>query len=127
MNRTILQIYQEHGVLTNIDDLFSRNIVRPEKKNLLRDFLNFNFRDAYESYITSQQYLRDYEHIREKESDNFAVLFNYISRIFVQYYTFSKGNKPKTGLKCRLRKIKNISDDKIFKVRKQDNVLINSI
>ena len=39
--------------------------------------------------------MNDYYHIHQREGEKFAILFNYISKIFIQYYTKSKGNKPK--------------------------------
>jgi hypothetical protein len=123
MNKTILQIYQQHGQLNNIDEIIFKNLIRQEKKDLIIEFLNMTFRDAYKFYLNSQQYLRDYDNIQEKECQNFAILFNYISKIFLEYYTLSKGNRVKSHL-VRFRKIKNQKDDassKIFSVFRENN------
>jgi hypothetical protein len=106
MNKSILQIYKEYNIIKSVDDIFEKNLILEDKKEYFKDFFNLSFKDSYELYITSRQYLKDYEDIAEKECENFAILYNYISRIFVQYYTFSKGNRPKSNEKSRIRKIK---------------------
>jgi hypothetical protein len=91
MPMTILSIYQHFGFFLNMDQLFERNMVRDEKKSLLREFMSQTFKVLFETYLTSEQYQRDYDTTRE-ENENLAVLFDYTCKIFTQYYTTLKGN-----------------------------------
>ena len=96
LEKTIFLIYKENCDSREFDEEFIRNNVREDKKELLNEFLSMTFSEAFEFYITSQHYVKDYESIREKEGDKVAVLFNYISKIFIEYYTLSKGNSKKS-------------------------------
>lgn len=95
LSKLVIQIYQSHGALQNLEALYDQNLVKNDMKNLLDEFLNLTFKQAYELYTKSEQYLRDYQRIRDKEDDNFAILFYYCSKIFIDYFTLSKGNKKK--------------------------------
>jgi hypothetical protein len=94
MSKSIVQIYQTHGGLKNIYP-FQQDTVKKEKKILLEEFLNLTFNQAFECYTKSEQYLRDYDSIKEKEGDKIAILFDFVSKIFTRYFTLSKGNKRK--------------------------------
>jgi hypothetical protein len=121
MSMSILSIYQSFGFFKNMDELFENNMVRPEKKELLREFLVLNFKDAFESYLAAEQYQRDYENTRE-ENENLAILFDYTCKIFTQYYSLSKGNKQQ---KRRGSKNKNaisvVMEEKNEKHEKHEN------
>jgi hypothetical protein len=106
LSKSILQMYQAHGALKNLESLIEQNLVRPENKTLLKEFLNLTFKEAFELYTKSEQYLRDYQNIRDKEDDNFAILFDYSSKIFIDYFAVSKGNKQKMLTKDGHRKNK---------------------
>jgi hypothetical protein len=123
INKTLLEIYEEFKIFTSIEELHGKNLIRDDKFGILKELMSMTFRDAFENYITSKMYLRDYEIIQEKEDEKFAILFNYISRIFIQYYTYSKGNKPKNMQKSRIRLIKNQKHE-LFAVVKGDNINI---
>lgn len=96
--KTILEIYQEFNVLGSLDDLESKGYVITSRKKILEDFLNMTFKQAYENYIHSNQFKKDYAQICEKEGQQFAILFSYIAQIFIQYYQKSTGNKRKERL-----------------------------
>jgi len=118
MEKTILQVYQYYGLLLDYEELLKNSNIKEEKRNYLKQFVNLTFKDAYDIYISSNQYLKDYDRIIEKEGRSFAVLFDYIARIFVQYYTLSKGNKPKNENK----KIKFTPKSKsMFKIMRHED------
>jgi hypothetical protein len=106
---SILSVYQNFGFLLNMEELFQNQMVRPDKKSLLREFLSQNFKFLFETYLTSEQYQRDYELTRE-ENENLAVLFDYTCKIFTQYYTTSKGNNLHKSRKANTKK-QIISED----------------
>lgn len=102
LEKSIYEIYKEYKIIPSIEYFIEKNYLLPDKVNLFKDFLNLTFRDVFEYYINSKQYVKDYYHIHQREGEKFAILFNYISKIFIQYYSKSKGNRPK--------KIKNEHD-----------------
>jgi hypothetical protein len=98
LDKTILQIYNEFGVLTSLSELIERKLIRRDKFEVFIEFISKPFRDIFESYITSKRFAEDTKFINQKEGDKFSHIFNYISTSFIKYYSSSKGNKPKSKL-----------------------------
>jgi hypothetical protein len=119
LDTTILDIYKENGVITSVEDYKEKDFIVEDKFDVFKNFLSLTFKDVFESYITSKQYIKDYHHIKDREGEGFAILFNFISKIFIQYYTKSKGNKHK-GRKLK-RKIEPAVDRNKLK-KKVNNV-----
>lgn len=102
LNRTILSIYKEHDIIPSFEEFEQKGYIIQGKAGLFKDFLNLTFREVFLKYLDSQQYIKDYKHILEREGEGFALLFNYISKVYVTYYDKSKGNrnqKQKIGRK----------------------------
>jgi hypothetical protein len=95
LEKSILEIYKEHKIISSIEEFMSKKYLIEDKVQVFKDFLSLTFRNVFEYYINSKQYVKDYYHIQQREGEKFAILFNYISKIFIQYYTKSKGNRPK--------------------------------
>ena len=120
LEKTILEIYQECKIITSLDDFVKKNYLKDDKVNIFTQFLSLTFKDVFDYYLNSHQYFKDYNYILKREGEGFAVLFNYISKIFVFYYEKSKGN-----FKKKEEKIAN----KIFEIKKItlfDNSLFNN-
>jgi hypothetical protein len=121
LDRSIYEIYQENGVITSIEEFMEKGYIIEDKIDVFRNFLRLTFREVFESYVASKQYIKDYHHIKKREGEEFAILFNFISKILVQYYTKSKGNQLKEEGKKRVKIEKTESGkDKInlFEIRK---------
>lgn len=58
-------------------------------------FMSMTYRELFEKYIDSKRFMEDSNAIREKEGEKFELLYRYVAKIFVQYYSISKGNKTK--------------------------------
>lgn len=124
LEKSIYEIYREYKIIPSVEEFIEKKYLYEDKINLFKDFLNLTFRDVFEYYINSKQYVKDYNHIVEREGEPFAILFNYISKIFVQYYLKSKGNKHKknrevmkdTCLIQRIKLAKNLHNRKRVKV-----------
>jgi hypothetical protein len=67
-------------------------------------------RHVFESYLASKQYAKEFKTIQEREGDKFAVLYGFICKIFVNYYTYSKGNRPKK-IEKRIRFMKIVDEE----------------
>jgi len=99
LEKTIYDIYREYKIIPSVEEFISRKYLIDDKISIFVDFLNLTFKNVFEYYVNSKQYVKDYYHIMNREGEKFAILFNYISKVFIQYYTKSKGNKPKNKLK----------------------------
>jgi hypothetical protein len=95
LDKTIYDIYREFKIIPSVEEFLSKKYLIDDKVQIFRDFLNLTFKNVFEYYVNSKQYVKDYYHIMNREGEKFAILFNYISKVFIQYYTKSKGNKPK--------------------------------
>jgi hypothetical protein len=113
LNKTILEIYKEHGIIESIEDYIEKGYLLENKIDLFRDFSSLTFRQVFEKYLDSRQYIKDYNHIQKREGDGFAILFNYISKVYVVYYEKSIGNKNKNS-KNNLNNDNESNDDSII-------------
>lgn len=96
INKTIFEIFQEFELITTSkEDFFSNIFLNEEKEELLDHLLNLTYKEAFDSYLKSDRYTYDIQYIRQREGDKFAFLYVYVSKIFIKYYTCSKGNKSK--------------------------------
>jgi len=99
LEKTIYDIYREYKIIPSVEEFISKKYLIDDKIPIFVDFLNLTFKNVFEYYVNSKQYVKDYYHIMNREGEKFAILFNYISKVFIQYYTKSKGNKPKNKYK----------------------------
>ena len=81
LDKTILEIYKEYDIISSAEDFIEKGFVFEEKQNVFKNFLNLSFKSVFESYISSKQYIKDYHHIKVREGEPFAILFNFISRV----------------------------------------------
>lgn len=93
MNKTIIQIYQDLHIIQDEKDLFIG--LNQEKLLQLCRLCRMTYSELFNYYIASQRFKEDCELIRQKEGEKFEILYKYVSKIFIKYYSLSKGNKPK--------------------------------
>lgn len=93
MNKTIIQIYQDLHIIQDEKDLFVG--LSQEKILQLCKLFRMTYSELFNYYIASQRFKEDCELIRQKEGEKFEILYKYVSKIFIKYYSLSKGNKPK--------------------------------
>lgn len=91
LHQSILSIYADNNVFTSINEL---SVVKGMETHLTT-FLNMKLIEVFEYYLHSKQYLHDYNRIHKREGEKFAMLFHFTAQVFVDYYTLSKGNRPK--------------------------------
>jgi hypothetical protein len=115
LDKTLLEIFEEFGIFS-LNNLINKNSIKSERLELFNEFIRMRLRDVFKAYLTSKNFESELSMIKEKEDEKFAILYEFISRIFVEYYTYSKGNKPKNFNK-RIRFSKNV---KIFKIIKDE-------
>lgn len=114
MNKTIVQIYQDLHIIQNEKDLFVG--LSQEKLLQLCKLFRMTYSELFNYYIASQRFKEDCEQIRQKEGEKFEILYKYVSKIFIRYYSLSKGNKSKR-IDAKIKNSKKIR--KFFNIKKK--------
>ena len=94
MNKSLFRIYYDLNIVKTENDFYMEAPALWEQTTL-KNLINMTYSEAFTYYVTSQRFKEDCEGIREKEGEKFEILFKYVSKIFIHYYSLSKGNKPK--------------------------------
>lgn len=93
LNSTMLEIYRNFNIEMNFSDI--KSILSQKGIALLKSIMNQTYKSLYEEYIHSKRFQYDCRKICKKEGKKFELLFKYVSKIFIDYYSLSKGNKIK--------------------------------
>ena len=112
--QSIISIYIKNQIFESFDELIQKDYIIKEKEESLKIFFNITLQEVFEYYLNSKKYLDDYLRILEREGENFAILFDFISHIFLNYYLKGKGNKPK----IKQNKIKGFKSLSLIKKNK---------
>lgn len=120
LDKTILEIYKECSIIPSVEEYYEKKYIHEDKVNLFKDFLNLTFKNVFEYYLNSIQYVKDYNHIMQREGESFALLFNYISKVFIFYYEKSKGNSKHKKLVIDYKDVPESSEKhaRIFDIKK---------
>ena len=94
MNQPLFKIYYDLKIVKSENEFYMETSSMWNKTNL-KNLINMTYAEAFTYYTTSQRFKEDCESIREKEGEKFEILFKYVSKIFIHYYSLSKGNKLK--------------------------------
>jgi hypothetical protein len=112
MNKTIFQIYQSLNLVNQEKEFFIG--ISDENIPKLKSLLNYTYSQLFNIYTESQRFKEDCEVIREKEGEKFEILYKYVSKIYINYYSLSKGNRPKKIYQNRNKNQKNICKKNLF-------------
>ena len=112
MNKTIFQIYQSLNLVNQEKEFFIG--ISDENIPKLKSLLNYTYSQLFNIYTESQRFKEDCEVIREKEGEKFEILCKYVSKIYINYYSLSKGNRPKKIYQNRNKNQKNICKKNLF-------------
>ena len=118
MDKTIFEIYKSLNLVNNEREFFVGTTTENIPK--LRTLLNSTYSELFNIYTESKRFKEDCEIIREKEGEKFEILYKYVSKIFISYYSLSKGNKPKQLLKRKKILNKNNSNQNMFCTEKKN-------
>ena len=94
MNKSLFRIYYDLNIVKTESDFYMEAPTLWEQTTL-KNLINMTYSEAFTYYVTSIRFKEDCESIREKEGEKFEILFKDVSKIFIHYYSLSKGNKPK--------------------------------
>lgn len=90
------QIYRDCNIFNSTDHLIQENpSMSEEDKAYLKILLSMTHKDAFESYIKSSRYQSDYNYIRQREGEKYAILFDYVAKIYVLYFLNGRGNQKR--------------------------------
>ena len=106
MNKTIFQIYQSLNLVNQEKEFFIG--ISDENIPKLKSLLNYTYSQLFNIYTESQRFKEDCEVIREKEGEKFEILYKYVSKIYIRYYSLSKGNRPKKIYQKNQKSNKNL-------------------
>lgn len=91
---TINEIYKNHNININYDDLERKDFIKKGKENLLKLFLFSKFDEIFDFYRYSKQYERDkIKFIRHNNDRKFGLIFDYTIDNYKNYFFSGKGNK----------------------------------
>jgi hypothetical protein len=106
MNKTIFEIYKSLNLVNQEKEFFIG--ISPENIPKLKSLLNYTYSQLFNVYTESQRFKEDCEVIREKEGEKFEILYKYVSKIYIRYYSLSKGNRPKKIYQKNQKSNKNL-------------------
>ena len=112
MNKTIFQIYQSLNLVNQEKEFFIG--ISDENIPKLKSLLNYTYSQLFNIYTESQRFKEDCEVIKKKEGEKFEILYKYVSKIYINYYSLSKGNRPKKIYQNRNKNQKNICKKNLF-------------
>ena len=112
MDKTIFEIYKSLNLVHNEREFFVGTTIENIPK--LKSLLNYTYSQLFNIYTESQRFKEDCEVIREKEGEKFEILYKYVSKIYINYYSLSKGNRPKKIYQNRNKNQKNICKKNLF-------------
>ena len=81
----IIKIFNEFGIL-------DENFQVTQNKELFEEFAGHTFSSLYNEYIQSNKYKKDLKYIIEKNGKNIGILYEFVSKNFINYYVYSKRN-----------------------------------
>ena len=91
LNYSMLQIYEEYNVKIDLNEL--KNDFDDRKAQIFIYIMNKTYKNLFEEYLNSKKYLMDCITIRKIKGIKFKIIFKYVSKIFIKYYLYNKGNK----------------------------------
>ena len=106
MNKTIFEIYKSLNLVNQEKEFFIG--ISQDNIPKLKSLLNYTYSQLFNVYTESQRFKEDCEVIREKEGEKFEILYKYVSKIYIRYYSLSKGNRPKKIYQKNQKSNKNL-------------------
>ena len=70
----------------------NENFKITQNKELFDEFGSHTFSSLYNEYIQSKKYKSDLKYVIEKNGKNIGILYEFVSKNFINYYVYSKRN-----------------------------------
>jgi hypothetical protein len=81
--------------MTNYDEWTKLHYVQPQANIYLKILMEMTYKEAFEAYLKSSRYISDYNYIKQREGEKYAILYDYVSKVFINYFLYGKGNRKK--------------------------------
>ena len=114
LNKTIIEIYREFNILPSLDEIFTKNLCNVDKIDYLKEILNSNFYNLYETYTESERFKRDINEVRTHEGKRNGLLYEFVANNFCIYYLYGKAHIQKEKKKIIINKNELNDEDKNF-------------
>lgn len=114
LNKTINQIYIEFNIIPDLQILKKKNSIKLDTQELFTKFVSKKLMILYNDYLQSQRYLKDFQEIRNKSGKQIAILFDFVSKNFVDYFLYN--NHPSNN------NINNINENKLNDDNHSNNI-----
>ena len=90
LDKSILELYKEFNVLTDIDIMIEKNMIKPNKIDLLKKFCSYSLIELYQIYTESKRFKKEANLITLNDGKEIGILFEFVSKNLIAYYQNSK-------------------------------------
>ena len=90
LEKTVIQIYQEFNNLPDYKSFKDKNMIKPNKEKLFREFCHYSLNTLYDIYCESQRFQKEINEIHTQEGKRIGHLYEFVALNFSAYYKYSK-------------------------------------
>ena len=95
LNKKIIEIYKEFNILPSLKEIISKKLCNEDKIDILKEILNTDFYNLYETYIESDRFKRDINEVKTHDGKRNGILYEFVANNFCFYYLYSKAHIQK--------------------------------
>ena len=95
LEKTVIQIYQEFNNLPDYKSFQDKNMIKPSKEKLFREFCHYSLNTLYDIYCESQRFQNEINEIHTQEGKRIGHLYEFVALNFSAYYKYSKPHQCK--------------------------------
>jgi hypothetical protein len=88
LNKNVLEIYNEFHILPNDYEKFMKN----HNKEYFKILISYNLKELFEIFLESDRYKNELKKIQQKFGKKNGILFEFVSKNFINYYINSKAH-----------------------------------
>ena len=95
LNKKIIEIYREFNLLPSLNEIISKKLCNEDKIDIIKELLNTDFYNLYETYIESDRFKRDIIEVKTHDGKRNGILYEFVANNFCLYYLYSKAHIQK--------------------------------
>ena len=112
--KKIIDIYKEFNLLPSLEEILEKNLCNKDKIDYLKEILNSDFYNLYETYRESDRFKRDINEVKIHEGKRNIILYEFVANNFCIYYLYGKAHvqkdKKKDTFEEEEKEIENIEE-----------------
>ena len=93
--KKIIDIYKEFNLLPSLEEILEKNLCNKDKIDYLKEILNSDFYNLYETYRESDRFKRDINEVKIHEGKRNIILYEFVANNFCIYYLYGKAHIQK--------------------------------